>query len=211
MYGLNYIRYDFPFLLNIRLLRFIEILAHLIYSAAFAFPFLVLLIWTLSLLFSLIPIIPVQVWSYLLNGVAIFYSVGAFVVSLIYYKTKQKNITDQLKEETAQLSANLKLSNRDADIPYKILSLYEIIISELKSSLAIKIGIDISRIPSFRLALTAMENKIINSKDYALIQDLRALRNKVAHNIDISHASSENLQNLILQAENLLKKLGEED
>ncbi len=206
LYGVNYVRYDFPQLLNIKSLRYIEIFAHVLYSMAFALPFLVLLIWGLSVMAALIPSVPPQIWARSIDIFALAYAVTVTIAGSFYYMKKQQNVVDELKEESIRLFNQSKLSGPENNIHVRILVIYQAIISELKSILADQIGLDVNSIASFRIASIALDKKIITNNDYALIQDLRGVRNKIAHNID-TVTDSDNLQSLFHHANLLLTKL----
>lgn len=180
LYGFNYIRYDFPSILGVKWLSYIELLAHIVYMIAFVFPVFIIVLILISSLAKIIPN-SIKFISDILNLTAIILS----TISILYtgfraYKNKKDDLISELLEEQVRFSRETDLSK---ELDYlTIINLYESIIASLELLLIPYIGISVRRISTPRIIRLASDKKIISSQESSVINDLRGVRNKIAHN-----------------------------
>ncbi len=200
-YGLNYIRYRFPLLLNIRWLKFIELIADILYITAFIFPILVIILAFVSYCAKIVPNLTPYAT---IISIIISVLVGLLTpyISFYTYRNKEKELIKKLFE-LHDLSEGM---NQEQD-PRKlyILNLYESIVSSLEALLVPYVGRDIQRVSRYEILKLAHGKKIISQEEMAMIDDLRGLRNQIAHNKSFNKTGID--QEFLGKAKNILTKL----
>lgn len=184
LYALNYIRYDFPALLKIKWLSwlgYIEFLARLTYFITIIFPLFLLIMSCISSVIKLLPAIPSN-FENLLGVIIVFLTVLiSFIMQLLRLREEESALMDELKEKVRRFSLEVKNLYEKRLYDLVLLNLYNILTKLIGSRLVKKYGLDIERISSKALIDLAEKNKLVSKNDLAFINDLRILRNQVAH------------------------------
>lgn len=184
LYALNYIRYDFPALLRIKLLswlKYIEFLARLAYFIAIISPLFLLILCCISLVIKLLPAIPSDFKTHLGEITLVLALLVSFIMQLLRFREEKSTIMEKLKEEERRFSLKAKNLYKKGLYDFVLLNLYNSLTKLIGSRLVEKYGLDIGRISSKALIDLAEKNKLISKNDIAFINDLRILRNQVAH------------------------------
>ncbi|MFA5024487.1 MAG: hypothetical protein WC523_06060 [Patescibacteria group bacterium] len=202
LYGLNYIRYDFPLILSIKWLSYIEPLAHIIYMVAFVSPIFIIFLIIISSLTNIIP--GSNQWILAASNITtVITAIISLYVGFRVYKNKKDDLINELSEERVRFSGETDFSKGSDYLT--ILNLYESIVASLESLLVPYLGISIRRIPTSKVIRLASDKKIISFQEGNVINDLRGIRNKIAHN-QLPKGSEVNLVTLI-QAQLILGRL----
>lgn len=183
LYAINYIRYDFPQLLYIKQLRYVEIAAHFIYlSALLIYPLLVVFVWVLyatihsiyePLNYEIKEIIAVIIYSILLIT-------GLYSILKLLLKRKKYILSELKTERDIEINAidYEKLNNNKY---IAILEIYKAIIDSLKYELFVEAGLDSRKLHGSKVIKIAKELSIISEEDYNYLFKLNTIRNRIAH------------------------------
>lgn len=189
LYALNYIRYDFPALLKIKWLSwlgYIEFLARLAYFITIIiFPLFLLITCCISSVIKVLPAIPSNFKTLLseITGVvvALVFVLVSFIMQLLRFREEKSALMEKLKEKERRFSLKAKNLYEKGSYDFFLLNIYNSLTKLIGSRLVEKYGLDIGRISSKALIDLAEKNKLISKNDLAFINDLRILRNQVAH------------------------------
>lgn len=213
-YALNCIRFDFPALLNIKSLKYLEMGGRLFYFLAiFVYPLSLFILWIINLitiwLAQYIDIsiqnsnfLDVSAESLSLAGIALsayFIYTQSRLTSLIFIEEKLEKLED------ATLKANYDFENKKYN--YVPIHLYERIIEKLEGVLVKEYGYSVSNVSKARLIRLALERKVLTEKDYAFIHHLRRLRNSIAHDQDSRDLTEEEVRILINKTSAIIRRL----
>lgn len=203
IYGLNYIRYDFPSILKIKCLNYIELLAHIMYMIAFTFPILVMLLVLISSLTKFLPDSNQWILLTISNIATTIITTASLYIGIRTYKNKEADLIKELLEEQIKFSENTDFSKGSDHLT--ILNLYESIILNMESLLIPHIGISIKKLSSFRVVELASNKKLISPQEVKIIKELRKIRNQIAHG-QLPEGASVNLI-ILIEAQQILKHL----
>lgn len=184
LYALNYIRYDFPAILKLKWLswlKYMEFLAHLAYFIAIISPLFLLITCCISFVIKLLPAIPSYFKTLLGLITGVLAAFILIVMQLLRFREEKSTIMEELKEEELRFSLKAKNLYEKGLYDFVLLNLYNSLTKLIGSRLVEKYGLDIGRISSKTLIDLAEKNKLISKNDLAFINDLRILRNQVAH------------------------------
>lgn len=204
-YALNYIRYDFPSLLNIEWLRFIEFLAHLMYFIAFLYPLFVLAVWVLSLIINLFPQISIKEVYYIL---LVLSSASLVLISIFIQILKIRGKEEELYERVKHFSKRSSELYQKGSHDFIFLYLYNSLVKLIQLKLTKRLGSDIDKISTIELIELAHRRKLISKDDLYFINELRALRNQVAHRDRRDIFTKKKIEPFIKRANEISKKLG---
>ncbi len=173
---------------NNKLLKFISNLAYVTFVLLSLTPILVSIIYLFDWLIGLIPPISFGtnkvlsgLFTSLIGGIAGYFS-RAFVIWYKREKTKVK--VEELEEkEIKELETSKKLAE-DGYYAQAILEISKTIETRLYRSL-ISLGIEIKRRNLLELLRACQKNEILNENEISSIDELRVMRNKVVHEIEI--------------------------
>ena len=203
LYGLNYVRYDFPTILNFEILKYLELLAHIFYMLAFIFPVLIVILSAISSFIKIIPDLGLSNKVLLINLASSIVSIAGVLMSYYTYKTKEKDLIKELTDFQSKIAEQVSKTEKVDKL--SLLNLYESILANLEALLVPHAGLAVQRITPNKIVRLASNKQILSFEDVAVIDDLRGLRNQIAHN-----NLSENIildQALYVKGKNILNKL----
>ena len=205
LYGLNNIRYNYEIFTTkwLRWSKYIEDLAHIIYTLAFIFPILVILLWILT---GIIPVINLlskithenikSTANIVFDSLSIITIIMSAVLSFSLFRNKEKNEIENLNDNQKIHVSIAKKNYNIGDYRLTILNLFQAVMLALKSNLVQYIGLNINKVPSHIILNVALQRKLITEQEKQIIRDLMGLRNQVAHDIDSFHTSKEQVEKL---------------
>ncbi len=209
-YSLNYIRLDFPYLLKIKWLKFLESGGKIFYLLAFIYSLIIIILVILGFIFSWFSKDNFNFSQVLISS--LLSTISGILAALFVSKQQKNNLSTFLEERKENKEKAFSEANYDFDnekYNYVPIHLFKMILEKIESILVKEYGYGISKIPIFRLIRFALEKNIIKEEDYAFIQKLRKIRNQVAH----SHTektpplSKEKTKELFRETKQLTKKL----
>lgn len=205
LYGLNNIRYNYEIFTSKWLwwLKYIEDLAHMMYTVAFIFPIVILLLWILTgiiplfILVSKISSESIKSTTEIISGsFSIIIALMSIALSFSLFRKKEKNEIENLSNNQKIYVSSAKKNYNTGDYRLTILNLFQAVMLALKSNLVPYIGLNINRVPSSVILNVATQRKLITEREKQIIRDLMGLRNQVAHNIESFHTSKEQVKRL---------------
>ncbi|HNW71675.1 MAG TPA: hypothetical protein PKZ36_00305 [Candidatus Paceibacterota bacterium] len=205
LYGLNNIRYNSEIFTNkwFGWSKYIEVLAHIVYTLAFIFPILVIMSWILT---EIIPIFilvskvgseSIKSTTEIISGsFSIITALISVVLSFSLFRKKEKSEIENLSNDQKIYIGSAKRNYSIGDYRLTILNLFQAVILSLKSNLIPHIGLNINRVPPSVILNVAEQRKLITVEEKQIIRDLMGLRNQVAHNLNSFHTTKEQVKKL---------------
>lgn len=212
LYALNYIRYDFPSLLTIRWLHYIEIAAKAFYFISiFVYPFLILILFIVASIIKHLPEIPFGINQLIFTAGILMGVVLAFKFQIEEFKKKEDFLLRKIRERELELSAKAREFRSLDNYKYALLETYNSVVKGIEASLIRLHGSGVERIPQSELIRLALMRKVISEKEYEFIQRLRSIRNQVAHGEFESPISRREVDVLLARAKILTTRLQREN
>jgi len=182
-YALDYLKYGFKIFDGIALFRYFQIIGDTFYFLAIISPFVYFIIWIVAKVCFLLPLpnINLAKYSYLIPILISFISALTSLYAAKYLNRERRKTLEESLDESS-----IKAENEVKNLVEK--KLWNLSIVKAFRSLEltinkrlIELGVDPSRITTFRAINFLLQNGIIDRKDSQKIQYIRELRNKAVH------------------------------
>lgn len=181
LYALDYVRYGIPRIENWKVFKTLQRIAHFLYLFAIILPLLIALIWPVAFLLSKLPITNIQNYvNYIVITSSALISIGAFLLSLLQLKRKEKVIQEEISERASRslLETDRLIEKRKWRLV--VIETFRLLELMFKNK-AEEIGINASRLPFVRLVHIFVEKELITKAQAAKLDQVRELRNLAAH------------------------------
>ena len=210
--GLNQIRFGIPWLLRFRWLRLFEWASQGLYVFAFVMPLIVAIGWGLSLLLQLLPPHFVE---YAKLAASLAQTISTVIAAIISFSTLswlKRGASETLDDARTGITIRQDSSYSEGDYRVFILQLFQSVISALEVLLVQRLGLPARRLPARVTVQTAHQLELIDNKEVAAINDLRTVRNRIAHDVGtekITKAQADTYRELVGPILNRLEQLRE--
>lgn len=165
----------------------------------------------ISSVIKLLPAIPSNFKTLLgeITGVvAVLVSVlVSFIMQLLRFREEKSALVEKLKEKERSFSLKAKNLYEKGLYDFVLLNIYNSLTKLIGSRLVEKYGLDIGRISSKALIDLAEKNELISKNDLAFINDLRILRNQVAHGTLTEKISKNKVEFFMNRINKIINKL----
>lgn len=208
LYALNYIRYDFPRLLTVRYLKYVEYLAHLFYFVAvLVYPLFLLVMWGVSSLLELL-----SLKLYLLKDIFFMVASVVFVLFSLIIQVKrfierELELSEAMVEEERQFVLKTKEIYQEKIYGMTLMTVYAGLMKVIKLRLLKDFGLDVNRVDSRRLINLIDKHKLLSSEDITFLHDLRMIRNRMAHGELAKSITKEKAKAFIDRGNKIVRKL----
>jgi uncharacterized protein YutE (UPF0331/DUF86 family) len=118
------------------------------------------------------------------------------LVSTKFYKKERNAIAEDLRDLSRRSESRTEESYSSGDLRISLLSMYQALISAVKSYLILEIGTQTAYLPEYQLIRIASDKGLIRPEERAAVEDLRGIRNLIAHKTDEAQISDETFINL---------------
>jgi len=130
-----------------------------------------------------------------------------FIMQLLMFREEKSAVMEELKEEERRFSLKAKNLYEKGLYDFVLLNIYNSLTKLIGSRLVEKYGLDIGRISSKALIDLAEKNELISKNDLAFINDLRILRNQVAHGTLTEKISKNKVEFFMNRINKIINKL----
>jgi hypothetical protein len=204
--GLNQIRFGIPSLLKYRWLRVFDIIAQVFYVLAFALPLVVCAGWAVSALVGSIAQLR-QFAEAAASFASALASITSLAVSIWSWRSAKIAASDAVEDAQAKSAIKSEESYQVGDYRIFVMQLFQRVIVALEGTLVQREGTSARSLTGLRALEAARSLKILSPSEMEILDQLRRLRNEIAHNVNGVVISREDADALQAKVHPILQKL----
>ncbi len=181
LYALDYVRYGIPLIENWKVFKSLQRIAHFLYLFAIILPLLLTFFWFITLLLSKLPIANIQNYiNYIVTISSIVVTLGAFFISLLQIKRREKVIHEKISEQASQILLETDKLIEKREWRLAIIETFRLLELMFKNK-AEEIGINVNHLSFVRLVRIFVEKELITKTQAVKLDRVRKLRNLAVH------------------------------